>query len=928
MKKLPGIYIIYPQSRLIYDGKKDLIVKTRKIDKYLDTPIHLVDGRFCYGVIKFSFAKEGGVKDFKELFSRHKISDTDLKRWWPKAEKFYFYKVEILEKFPHPKNWDYNEKVKSYVQEVNFIKQRRFEDITSNDIVKWLTKELIITSLKLTKAYDGTKDITDKDKLVSHYLILWEELRKRDINQDKSTTIYKESKKLGDKLKDYGFDVGDFLDTFQKTGLNAIFTKGGMKIKKRKISRRMKMYSNIDFKFYPQIINRTEDEEGNWYVEGYAATSDPVDDKNSPYPVIIPNEELDRAAKDLIGTTVFLNHRTTEHIGKVASIIRKGKKLWVKVLISKTVPTIWKQIQEGVLNSFSINGKAKKVIDKFDEKLGKMVRLVCDFVWKETSVVGLPADRGAKTLCWQVARALDDMKGQSIVEETIEKVTAFTRERMKLKDILPEVAEKVAHKYNKHADNLELIIKGYAVSRSNLIEEERAVISYISTGAQDRYNEILDPNGVILDEYLKNPVVLWGHNSRELPIGRCEWIKQDDKGLIAKTLYANTPEADKVYNYRKDGFPVAQSVGFIPLEWIDHNEDASGGHEIFGPPPESGKMQILKRTYTKWLLLEYSDVPVPANPECLPIVVLGMDRLDLQLKDMETKGVIPYSVHGDGPKAPEDTPWNAGEEVKKATGNAKKLKKMHTWVDSGADNYDPDERQWYKLPHHKGDGTQAVVWRGVANAAARLPQTNIPAKDKKGCQTHLGKHYKQFDKEPPWEKSPEDWERYCEVCEALGEFGVEVYTRNKLTIQERDDLYKKLFSEEVTKMEKKEEKKETLEVKEEPKEEVKGEKIEEKKEEPKKEKVEEKEEVKALTAEEIGKLIDEKLSAFKAELLKELKPEEKKEEKVEEKKEEKTEIKRSTGIVPEEKEEKKEKPESIPYSPMNMKLVLEKKFSV
>ena len=122
-------------------------------------------------------------------------------------------------------------------------------------------------------------------------------------------------------------------------------------------------------------------------------------------------------------------------------------------------------------------------------------------------------------------------------------------------------------------------------------------------------------------------------------------------------------------------------------------------------------------------------------------------------KEMKQKGVIPYSIHGDGPKAPEDTPWNAAKEVKKASGNAGRLKKMHAWVDSGADGYDPEERQWYKLPHHKGDGNQAVVWKGVAAAMAALlgarGGVDIPDADKKGVYNHLVKHYKQFDKEVP-----------------------------------------------------------------------------------------------------------------------------------------------------------------------------------
>jgi len=119
-------------------------------------------------------------------------------------------------------------------------------------------------------------------------------------------------------------------------------------------------------------------------------------------------------------------------------------------------------------------------------------------------------------------------------------------------------------------------------------------------------------------------------------------------------------------------------------------------------------------------------------------------------EDILEKGVIPFK---ETPKAPEGEGWDAGAEVKKASGNATRLKTMHTWVDSGADNFDADERQWYKLPHHKGDGTQAVVWRGVAAGMAVLfgarGGVDIPGGDRKGCYNHLVKHYKQFDKEPP-----------------------------------------------------------------------------------------------------------------------------------------------------------------------------------
>jgi len=70
----------------------------------------------------------------------------------------------------------------------------------------------------------------------------------------------------------------------------------------------------------------------------------------------------------------------------------------------------------------------------------------------------------------------------------------------------------------------------------------------------------------------------------------------------------------------------------------------------------------------------------------------------------------------------------------------------------------PDTFGDLKLPHHRArDG--AVVWRGVANAASRLNQADIPAGDRQKVQAHLGAHYRDLQRQypdddwtPPWEE--------------------------------------------------------------------------------------------------------------------------------------------------------------------------------
>lgn len=108
---------------------------------------------------------------------------------------------------------------------------------------------------------------------------------------------------------------------------------------------------------------------------------------------------------------------------------------------------------------------------------------------------------------------------------------------------------------------------------------------------------------------------------------------------------------------------------------------------------------------------------------------------------LEEKSVIPFKSY---PLAGINTAWDGGAEKKKAT--VDDLKKMCAWYDSSRANV----KGAYKLPHHKASG-YSTVWRGVANAMARLlqPRTQIPATERRGVYRHLSRHYKEFDKETP-----------------------------------------------------------------------------------------------------------------------------------------------------------------------------------
>lgn len=380
-------------------------------------------------------------------------------------------------------------------------------------------------------------------------------------------------------------------------------------------------------------------------------------------------------------------------------------------------------------------------------------------------------------------------------------VKELVTERLKLKDFYPDKAKSIAKEYGLEEGDVELIRKGRISEEAVIDRKARTVKNYISTDAKDRDNEVIQHRGVVLDDYKKNPIVPWAHDYRGLPIGKNLWIKSDKKGLVAKTYFLEHDFAEDVFDlYTKDIHGTgpamkAWSVGFVPLKW----KNAKPSEEDKNSFDRGEIPQGVRRTYTKWILLEYSAVPVPCNPEALTLMVekgmIKSDKLKSNIEDYikdykeETemldkvakekvekqgeeamtewsdgititeeellseieKGVIPFRETA---KAPEDEKWEGTREVREA--EVSDLEIMCTWVDSE----DPDTKGSYKLPHHKADG-HSVVWKGVAAAMAALlgarGGVQIPEKDRKGVYNHLVKEYKRFDKEPP------DFKEYTEV---------------------------------------------------------------------------------------------------------------------------------------------------------------------
>lgn len=156
--------------------------------------------------------------------------------------------------------------------------------------------------------------------------------------------------------------------------------------------------------------------------------------------------------------------------------------------------------------------------------------------------------------------------------------------------------------------------KGVPATRAATIERaaidsgQRRLSFVASDETVDRYGDIIRASGWKLENFRRNPILLFGHDSDELPIGRVPNVYVDGTRLIADVEFM--PEgmndfADDVWKALDGGFLQAVSVGFMPLDDPGALLDGEGRWTGF--------------EFTSQELLELSVVPVPANPGALAL---------------------------------------------------------------------------------------------------------------------------------------------------------------------------------------------------------------------------------------------------------------------------------------------------------------------
>ena len=132
-----------------------------------------------------------------------------------------------------------------------------------------------------------------------------------------------------------------------------------------------------------------------------------------------------------------------------------------------------------------------------------------------------------------------------------------------------------------------------------------------STPDVDRDKDRVIATGARLDNFLKNPVLMYGHNYRDpwALIGKAADLQVDAGGInFQPELREPANDSDPMTVIRalwEQKLLRACSIGFNPTKWMEN--------EVGG------------RDFVEWELLEISIVPIPANQNALRLAAKAID---------------------------------------------------------------------------------------------------------------------------------------------------------------------------------------------------------------------------------------------------------------------------------------------------------------
>jgi HK97 family phage prohead protease len=139
------------------------------------------------------------------------------------------------------------------------------------------------------------------------------------------------------------------------------------------------------------------------------------------------------------------------------------------------------------------------------------------------------------------------------------------------------------------------------------------IVAIASSDIEDRQGEVVDVGGWELENFIKAPRLLWGHEHKRLPVGKVTkiWVEKSANSpkLMFKAEFQTVTKFGRaVKKLFEQGFLNTFSVGFKPID-SEYDDDVKSGTR-----------------FTKQELLEISVVNVPANPDALTLAYKSLEE--------------------------------------------------------------------------------------------------------------------------------------------------------------------------------------------------------------------------------------------------------------------------------------------------------------
>lgn len=211
------------------------------------------------------------------------------------------------------------------------------------------------------------------------------------------------------------------------------------------------------FRFNVDVIKSKGDIEGDFFVEGYASTSD-LDRQGD----IVIQAALNDAATQLkeINNTVFFGHSYTleDSVGRIVDAHVDDIGLKVEIYVSKWAKELRMKLKEQIINKFSIGGRVLKDKELTREEALEeglitekdpfdMIKVILKMELFEVSFVGVPANPHAQVVgtfakalkdLYEGGDRMEDLKKQEVKQ--IEKMESeeTSEETQKVEEIVKE----------------------------------------------------------------------------------------------------------------------------------------------------------------------------------------------------------------------------------------------------------------------------------------------------------------------------------------------------------------------------------------------------------------------------------------------------------------------------------------------------------